>query len=113
MAAEDSRIRQADSLAGLRAEIEGFLASIDQPLFVEDGVELFDLSAAQWKLSVEFGKLILEVWNSAGSLTRRIEGLTYRDRRRMELLARKVLLVNRACWKSGMPVLRMSGAREQ
>ena len=89
MAAEDSRIRQADSLAGLRDEIEAFLASTGQPLFVEDGVELFDLSTAQWKLSVEFGKLILEVWNSAGSLTRRIEGLTYRDRRRMELLVRK------------------------
>ena len=78
-----------DSLYQLRDEIELFLNALPHPIVVEDEVELFDLSASQWRLSVEFGKLIFTAWNAARSVSRRIEEVAYRDSRRLGVFARK------------------------
>jgi hypothetical protein len=84
-----SRVSQSDSLDQLRREIESFLASLDRPLLLEEGTELFDLSEAHWRVTLEFGKLILQVWTSSRSITRRIEELAYRDHGRLGLFARR------------------------
>ncbi len=81
--------RDLDSLRALQGEIEGFIRSHQHPTLVEDESELFDLAAASWRLTVEFDKLLLEVWNPARSIVRRIEEIAYRDRGKLGLYARK------------------------
>jgi hypothetical protein len=78
-----------ESLSQLRTEIEAFLKSLRHPIVVENEEELFDLTAARWKLSVEFGKLLFEAWNDARSIGRRVEEIAYRDRSRLGLFVRK------------------------
>ncbi len=78
-----------DSLRQLQGEIEAFLRSLDHPVVVEDEVELFDLTAAEWRLRLEFGKLLLEVWNPARSIARRVEDIAYRDRKCLGIFVRK------------------------
>jgi len=80
---------ETESLRLLRDEIELFIKSLSHPFVVEDAVELFDLSASQWRLTVEFGKLIFTAWNAARSVSRRIEEIAYRDRERLGVFARK------------------------
>jgi len=76
-------------LRALQSEIEAFLAALRHPILVENGVELFDLTSAEWRLSLEFGKLILTAWNSQRSIARRVEEVAYRDRSRFGLFVRK------------------------
>jgi len=78
-----------ESLQQLRDEIETFIKTLSHPFVLESEVELFDLSASQWRLSVEFGKLIFTAWNAARSVSRRIEEIAYRDRERLGVFARK------------------------
>src|SRR2546425_1030276 len=52
-------------------------------------VEMFDLTAARWRMAVEFGKLLFEVWNPSRSIARRVEEIAYRDRGRLGLFVRK------------------------
>jgi hypothetical protein len=78
-----------DSLSELRGEIEVFLKTLVHPIVVENEEELFDLTAARWKLSVEFGKLLFEAWNDARSIGRRVEEIAYRDRGRLGIFVRK------------------------
>ena len=56
---------QPEDLRQLQSQIEGLLQSLHHPVLVENEVELMDLTAAQWRLTVEFGKLIFSAWNSA------------------------------------------------
>lgn len=81
--------RDIESLRALQGEIEIYLKSLRHPVVVEDEVTLFDLEAASWRLSVDFGKLIFEVWNPARSVVRRVEEIAYRDRDRLGLFVRK------------------------
>src|SRR5271157_2045879 len=81
--------RESESLHQLRDEIELFIKSLHHPVVVEDEVELFDLSASEWRLTVEFGKLIFAAWNAARSVSRRVEDIAYRDAERLGLFARK------------------------
>jgi len=81
--------REPDSLRALQSEIESFLHTLRHPVVVEDAIELFDLTAASWRLKVDFGKLLLEVWNPARSIVRRVEEVAYRDRGRLGLFVRK------------------------
>ncbi len=81
--------RDLDWLRQLQGEIEAFLNSLDHPIVVENEVELFDLTAAEWRLKVEFGKVVFEAWNPARSITRRVEDVAYRDRGRMGIFVRK------------------------
>jgi len=80
---------ESDSLHKLRDEIELFIKSLPHPVVVEDEAELFDLSASQWRLSVEFGKVIFAAWNASRSVSRRIEEIAYRDGERLGVFARK------------------------
>ena len=73
----------------LRDEIELFINSLRHPVLVEDEAELFDLSASEWRLTVEFGKLIFSAWNASRSLSRRVEDIAFRDSERLGLFARK------------------------
>lgn len=76
-------------LRQLQSEIEAFLGSLAHSILVEDEERLFDLTASRWKLSVEYNKLLLEVWNQARSINRRVEAIAYRDRGRLGLFVRK------------------------
>jgi hypothetical protein len=78
-----------DSLNQLRSEIEAFVKSLRHPIVAENEEELFDLTAARWILSVEFGKLLFEAWNDARSIGRRVEEIAYRDGACMGLFVRK------------------------
>jgi len=80
---------ESESLDKLRHEIELFIKSLSHPVVVEDEAELLDLSASQWRLSVEFGKLIFTAWNDARTLSRRIEDIACRDGERLSVFARK------------------------
>ncbi|HXW13437.1 MAG TPA: hypothetical protein VEN79_02920 [Terriglobia bacterium] len=78
-----------EPLGVLQGEIEGLLQRLRHPMLVENEVELMDLSAAQWRLTLEFGKLIFSAWNSGKSVSRRVEELAYRDRDRFGIFVRK------------------------
>ena len=78
-----------ESLEALRHEIEIHLRALDHPIAVEDDVELFDLSSADWRMTLEHGKLLLEIWNGARSIVRRVEEVAYRDGARLGLFVRK------------------------
>lgn len=78
-----------ESLRRLKAEIEAFLRFLAHPVLVEDEIELFDLTAARCQLTVEFGKLLLEVSNPGRSIVRRVEAIAYRDGARLGIFARK------------------------
>jgi hypothetical protein len=80
---------ESESLHKLVDEIEGFLKSLCHPVVLEDDVQVFDLSASEWRLTVEFGKVIFSVWNAARAVSRRVEDIAYRDGERLGLFARK------------------------
>ena len=84
-----STTAEGGSLDKLRGDIEQFVKSLRRPVVVEDEVELFDLSATSWRLSVEFGKLIFEAYNAARSVRRRVEEIAYRDGDRLGVFARR------------------------
>jgi hypothetical protein len=79
----------AASLDSLREEIELFLKSLRHPRVVEDDVERFDLTASDWRLNIEFGKLLFTAWNAAHSMTRRLEEIAYRDGGRLGVFVRR------------------------
>jgi hypothetical protein len=80
---------ESESLHKLLEEIELFIKSLRHPVVVEDEVELFDLSASEWRLTVEFGKLVFAAWNAARSVSRRVEDIAYRDGEQLGVFARK------------------------
>jgi len=73
----------------LQKEIESFVQGLSHPILVENDAQLFDLTAANWRLSVEFGKLILNVWNSGRSIARRVEDVAHCDHDRLGVYVRK------------------------
>ena len=80
---------QPEPLLQLQSAIEALLLRLHHPVLVENDVELMDLTAAQWRLTIEFGKLIFSAWNSAKSFSRRVEEVAYRDRDRFGIFVRK------------------------
>jgi hypothetical protein len=78
-----------EALRELQGEIEALLQKLHHPMLVEDEVALMDLTAAQWRLTIEFGKLIFSAWNSAKSFSRRVEEVAFRDRDRFGIFVRK------------------------
>ena len=79
----------AEPLRALQQEVETFIQSLAHPVVVEDEVELFDLTAAGWQLSIQFDKLLFEAWNPARTLARRVEEVAYRDGDRLGVFVRK------------------------
>jgi hypothetical protein len=80
---------QLEPLQELQSEIEALLERLRHPVLVENEIELLDLTAAHWRLSVEFGKLIFSAWNSGRSFSRRVEEVAYRDRDRFGIFVRR------------------------
>jgi hypothetical protein len=80
---------EPEQLRELQREIEAFLQLLRHAILVEDEVELLDLTSANWRLSIEFGKLIFSAWNSGRSISRRVEETAYRDRDRLGVFVRK------------------------
>jgi hypothetical protein len=80
---------QPEALHELQRDIEGLLQHLHHPVLVENEVALMDLTASQWRLTVEFGKLIFSAWNSAKSFSRRVEAVAYRDRDRFGIFVRR------------------------
>jgi hypothetical protein len=80
---------EPEPLRELQGEIEALLGRLCHPVLVESEVELMDLAAAQWRLTIEFGKLIFSAWNSVRSFSRRVEQVAYRDRDRFGIFVRK------------------------
>ena len=80
---------QVEPFRELQTEIETLLKQFHHPILVENEVELMDLTAAQWRLTIEFGKLIFSAWNSAKTFSRRVEEMAYRDRDRFGIFVRK------------------------
>ncbi|HET7101146.1 MAG TPA: hypothetical protein VFJ52_08360 [Terriglobia bacterium] len=78
-----------ETLRALQHEVETFIQSLAHPVVVEDEVELFDLTAAGWQLSVQFDKLLFEAWNPGRTLARRVEEVAYRDGDRLAIFVRK------------------------
>lgn len=76
-------------LVELQRELETLIHSLAHPIVVEEEVELFDLTAARWRLTVEFSKLLFEAWNDSRSIARRVEAVAYRDRGCIGVFARK------------------------
>jgi hypothetical protein len=80
---------QPEPLRELQDEIEALLQQLHHPVLVEKEAELMDLTAAHWRLTIEFGKLIFSAWNAGRSISRRVEALAYHDRDRFGIFVRK------------------------
>ena len=80
---------EPEQLRELQSEIEALLRLLRHPILVEDEVELLDLTSANWRLTIEFGKLMFSAWNSGRSISRRVEEVAYRDRDRFGIFVRK------------------------
>lgn len=78
-------------LEPIRMEIEHFLSAYPNVSLFEDGAELMDLSAAEWRLSVAYGKLLFEAWSGERSIVRRVEEIAYQDSGKLGLFIRKDL----------------------
>jgi hypothetical protein len=78
-----------DALSDLQIDIEALLQRLRHPVLVENEIELMDLTAAQWRLNIEFGKLIFSAWNAVKSFSRRVEAVAYRDRDRFGVFVRR------------------------
>jgi hypothetical protein len=76
-------------LRNLQSEVEAFIRSLSHPAVAEDEVELFDLTSTEWRLTLEFDKLLFEAWNPSRSLARRVEELAYRDDGKLGLFVRR------------------------
>ncbi|HEV2349032.1 MAG TPA: hypothetical protein VG028_04200 [Terriglobia bacterium] len=81
--------RDPELLADLQRELETFIRCLAHPIVLEEEVELFDLTSARWKLTIEFNKLLFEAWNDSRSIARRVESVAYRDHGCIGIFARK------------------------
>jgi hypothetical protein len=70
---------KSEALGQLQCRIEGLIQALCHPVLVENEVVLMDFAAAQWRLTVEFGKLLLTAWNAGKSISRRVEAVAYQD----------------------------------
>lgn len=79
----------ANDLEKVRNEVESFVRSSHDLILLEEGVHTLDFAGNDWRLAVEFGKLMLEVWHPGRSFRWRVEGIAYRDDGRLGLFVRK------------------------
>lgn len=76
-------------LLEMKTSIEEFLNSAENLALFEDETKVLDLVDHQWRLSAEFNKLLLEIWNANRSFVWRIEEITYYNGGRLTLSVRK------------------------
>jgi hypothetical protein len=82
--------RPALLLEQTRREIEVFVQSLRRPsVSLGDGWPSVDLASAQWRLTIEFGKLVLEIWQPGQSLILRVDDIAYRDGSRLGVFVSK------------------------
>ncbi len=81
--------QDAGNLRRLQSEVEAFIRSLSHPAVIEDEVELFDLASTDWRLTLQFDKLLFEAWNPQRSVARRVEEVAYRDGDRLGLYVRR------------------------
>ncbi|HTV57191.1 MAG TPA: hypothetical protein VMI06_20025 [Terriglobia bacterium] len=66
------------SLERLKQELEDYIYSASQPVLLDGDGPPLHLAAHEWQLTLQFGKLVLEVWNSEHSFAWRVDELAYR-----------------------------------
>jgi hypothetical protein len=84
-----SALPDDNNLEPLKRKAEDFLRSTSDLTLVEEGTKLLDLAHYHWQITFQFGKLLLEVWNSEHSYAWRIEAIVHQDSHRMRLIAHK------------------------
>ncbi len=72
-------------VAALRAEVETFLSHCQEPVLIEPGEAAFALGAEQYALTEKGEWLLLEAWDEARTLVRRVVGVGERRAARMVL----------------------------
>jgi hypothetical protein len=77
------------SLERLKQELEEFIHSTRQPALWEAGHPVLELAGHEWQLTIQFGKLLFEVWNPGHSFVWRIDEISYRDDGRLGLFVRQ------------------------
>ncbi len=71
--------------AEIRAVVEEFISTAEQPALLDRGEEPLRLVAGQWELSEWGGRLVLQAWAGERNLSRRILAVTERGRDRLSL----------------------------
>jgi hypothetical protein len=78
-----------NNLEQVKREAEDFLRSASDLTLIEEGAKLLDLAHYHWQITIQFGRLLLEVWNSEHSYAWRIEAIVHQDSRSMRLLVHR------------------------
>lgn len=76
-------------LEEIKAEAEDFIRAGRDLVLLENDVETIPLAGHEWRLAIEFGKLMFEVWSPEVSLAWRIEAMAYRGRGKLGLFVHK------------------------
>jgi hypothetical protein len=72
-----------------KQELEDFIRHAANLVLLEGGDPLLELAHHDWQVSLQFGKLLLEIWRPGRSLAWRVESIAYRDGGRLGLFVRK------------------------
>lgn len=70
---------------GLRDVVEGFVRGAKKPAALEPGEDWIELGQGSFVLAVRGGRLTMELWSGARSVTRRVTGIAEQRRGRLEL----------------------------
>lgn len=107
------------SFLEMKSALEDFLNSAENVALLENEARLLDLRDHQWRLSAEYNKLLLEIWNADRSFVWRIEEIVYRDRGRLILSVRKPggggasLELRETAWNPPAPNVEARGVFER
>ncbi|MBI1789275.1 MAG: hypothetical protein HYR60_17210 [Acidobacteria bacterium] len=71
---------------GIQAAIERFLRTSRQPSILEPGDPLLDLTADNYALTLQGGRLTLQAWTETRNLVRQVTGIGIERRGRLELM---------------------------
>ncbi len=72
-----------------KQELEDFIRRGKSLVVVEAGDPFLNLAHHDWKVSLQFGKLLLEIWRPGSSFAWRIDSVAYRDDGRLGLFVHK------------------------
>ena len=73
----------------LRAQIERFLASCRRPALLEPGEGLLELDGANHHLEIRASRLVLQAWDRARNITRRVTAVSAATPGRLELVVER------------------------
>ncbi|MBI4460952.1 MAG: hypothetical protein HY648_12965 [Acidobacteria bacterium] len=73
----------------LKERLDFFLLGLRNPVLLEPGKALLDLTTSSYSFSTEYGKLLWHVWNEHSNLVRQITAVQKESRGRMELRFQK------------------------